>query len=77
MVHRVDIGMSACAALLGAYNQTSRPNVFSAGDMRQGQSLVVWAIREGRLCAQAIDRFRWERRTCRGKCGPINAAFTR
>ncbi|HLG80848.1 MAG TPA: glutamate synthase subunit beta [Bradyrhizobium sp.] len=37
--------------------QTSRPNVFSAGDMRRGQSLVVWAIREGRLCAQAIDKF--------------------
>jgi glutamate synthase (NADPH/NADH) small chain len=37
--------------------QTSRPNVFSAGDMRRGQSLVVWAIREGRLCAQAVDRF--------------------
>ena len=33
--------------------QTSRPNVFSAGDMRRGQSLVVWAIREGRLCARA------------------------
>ena len=37
--------------------QTSRPNVFTAGDMRRGQSLVVWAIREGRLCAQSIDRF--------------------
>jgi glutamate synthase (NADPH/NADH) small chain len=37
--------------------QTSRPNVFSAGDMRRGQSLVVWAIREGRLCARAMDRF--------------------
>jgi glutamate synthase (NADPH) small chain len=37
--------------------QTSRPNVFSAGDMRRGQSLVVWAIREGRLCAQSIDKF--------------------
>jgi glutamate synthase (NADPH/NADH) small chain len=37
--------------------QTSLPNVFSAGDMRRGQSLVVWAIREGRLCAQAIDKF--------------------
>jgi hypothetical protein len=32
--------------------QTSRPNAFSAGDMRRGQSLVVWAIREGRLCAR-------------------------
>src|ERR1700758_3982862 len=37
--------------------QTSRPNVFTAGDMRRGQSLVVWAIREGRLCAQSIDKF--------------------
>ena len=37
--------------------QTSLPNVFSAGDMRRGQSLVVWAIREGRLCARAIDTF--------------------
>jgi len=33
-------------------DQTSRPNVFSAGDMRRGQSFVVWAIREGRLCAR-------------------------
>src|SRR6266849_9620089 len=37
--------------------QTSVPKVFSAGDMRRGQSLVVWAIREGRLCARAIDQF--------------------
>jgi glutamate synthase (NADPH/NADH) small chain len=37
--------------------KTSKPNVFSAGDMRRGQSLVVWAIREGRLCAQSIDKF--------------------
>ena len=36
---------------------TSSPKVFAAGDMRRGQSLVVWAIREGRLCAQAIDKF--------------------
>ncbi len=37
--------------------QTSLPNVFSAGDMRRGQSLVVWAIREGRQCARAVDEF--------------------
>ncbi|MEA2962718.1 MAG: glutamate synthase small chain, partial [Alphaproteobacteria bacterium] len=37
--------------------ETSLPKVFSAGDMRRGQSLVVWAIREGRLCARAIDQF--------------------
>jgi glutamate synthase (NADPH/NADH) small chain len=36
---------------------TSQAKVFSAGDMRRGQSLVVWAIREGRQCAQAIDTF--------------------
>jgi len=36
--------------------QTSRPNVFACGDMRRGQSLVVWAIREGRDCAKAIDQ---------------------
>jgi glutamate synthase (NADPH/NADH) small chain len=34
---------------------TSVGKVFSAGDMRRGQSLVVWAIREGRLRARAID----------------------
>ena len=37
--------------------QTSLPKVFSAGDMRRGQSLVVWAIREGRQCAHAVDKF--------------------
>jgi glutamate synthase (NADPH/NADH) small chain len=36
---------------------TSLPKVFAAGDMRRGQSLVVWAIREGRQCAHAIDKF--------------------
>jgi glutamate synthase (NADPH/NADH) small chain len=35
--------------------RTSVPHVFAAGDMRRGQSLVVWAIREGRQCARAID----------------------
>jgi glutamate synthase (NADPH/NADH) small chain len=35
---------------------TSIPGVWSAGDMRRGQSLVVWAIREGRQCARSVDR---------------------
>ncbi len=35
--------------------RTSVPKVFAAGDMRRGQSLVVWAIREGRQCARAVD----------------------
>jgi len=37
--------------------QTSLAKVFAAGDMRRGQSLVVWAIREGRQCARAVDEF--------------------
>ena len=36
---------------------TSVPKVFAAGDMRRGQSLVVWSIREGRQCARAVDEF--------------------
>jgi glutamate synthase (NADPH/NADH) small chain len=37
--------------------RTSRDKLFAAGDMRRGQSLVVWAIREGRQCARAVDQF--------------------
>ncbi len=40
----------------GCY-KTSVDKVFAAGDMRRGQSLVVWAIREGRQCARAVDEF--------------------
>jgi glutamate synthase (NADPH/NADH) small chain len=36
--------------------RTSVPRLFAAGDMRRGQSLVVWAIREGRQCARSIDK---------------------
>ena len=36
--------------------RTSAPGVFAAGDMRRGQSLVVWAIREGREVAKAVDK---------------------
>ena len=51
-------GVQTCALPIYLIDyQTSRPNVFSAGDMRRGQSLVVWAIREGRLCARSIDQF--------------------
>ena len=37
--------------------KTSLDKVFTAGDMRRGQSLVVWAIREGRQCARAVDEY--------------------
>ncbi len=36
---------------------TSVPGVFAAGDMRRGQSLVVWAIAEGRHAAESVDRY--------------------
>ena len=36
---------------------SSITGVFTAGDMRRGQSLVVWAIREGRQCARAVDEW--------------------
>ena len=36
---------------------TNVPKVFAAGDMRRGQSLVVWAIREGRQCARSVDAY--------------------
>lgn len=35
--------------------ETSVPRVFTAGDMHRGQSLIVWAIREGREAARAVD----------------------
>ena len=41
---------------IGCY-QTSHPKIFAAGDMRRGQSLVVWAIREGRQAARAVDEY--------------------
>ena len=37
--------------------RTTLDKVFTAGDMRRGQSLVVWAIREGRQCARSVDMF--------------------
>ena len=37
--------------------RSSNPKVFACGDMRRGQSLVVWAIREGRQAANAVDKF--------------------
>jgi glutamate synthase (NADPH/NADH) small chain len=37
--------------------RSSNPKVYACGDMRRGQSLVVWAIREGRQTAHAVDMF--------------------
>ena len=43
--------------------RTSADKIFAAGDMRRGQSLVVWAIREGRQCARAVDEYLMGRST--------------
>ena len=43
-------------AKAGAY-ATSAEGVFAAGDARRGQSLIVWAINEGRQCARVADRY--------------------
>jgi glutamate synthase (NADPH/NADH) small chain len=56
-----DLGLSLdqrgnVAATVKDY-KTSRDKVFSCGDMRRGQSLVVWAIREGRQCARSVDEY--------------------
>jgi glutamate synthase (NADPH/NADH) small chain len=49
---------NARASTEGATSYTTNvPKVFAAGDMRRGQSLVVWAIREGRQCARSVDAF--------------------
>lgn len=42
---------------------SSQPKIFACGDMRRGQSLVVWAIREGRQAARAVDLFLMEKTT--------------
>ncbi|MBK1714047.1 glutamate synthase subunit beta [Rubrivivax gelatinosus] len=48
--------VAATTEAQGGY-RSSVAKVFTAGDMRRGQSLVVWAIREGRQCARAVDEF--------------------
>jgi glutamate synthase (NADPH/NADH) small chain len=40
---------------------TSAPGVFACGDMQRGQSLIVWAIAEGRSCARGVDEYLMER----------------
>ena len=60
MLEQLSVGFDARGNVAASpdYNyQTSIPGVYAAGDMRRGQSLVVWAISEGRECARAVDSF--------------------
>jgi len=56
-VHKDSRGNARADTEGKAAYSTSAPKVFAAGDTRRGQSLVVWAIREGRQCARAVDEF--------------------
>ena len=53
----VDLDQRGNAAANTEDYRTSVDKVFAAGDMRRGQSLVVWAIREGRQAAHSVDAF--------------------
>jgi glutamate synthase (NADPH/NADH) small chain len=53
----VEMSPRGAVAAEFAAHKTSADRIFSCGDMRRGQSLVVWAIREGRECAQAVDAY--------------------
>ncbi|MHA1114016.1 MAG: glutamate synthase subunit beta [Alphaproteobacteria bacterium] len=59
MIARSGVDLDGRGNVLADTNdyRTSIDKIFSAGDMRRGQSLVVWAIREGRQCARAVDEF--------------------
>jgi glutamate synthase (NADPH) small chain len=57
MVEQAGVALDPRGNILASVKdyRTSVPKLFAAGDMRRGQSLVVWAIREGRQCARSID----------------------
>lgn len=59
LLHGLQLALDArgCVAASERDYHTSRAGVFACGDMRRGQSLIVWAIREGRQCARAVDRW--------------------
>ncbi len=59
MVKDLDLKLDPRGNVLAdtVHYQSSNEKVFACGDMRRGQSLVVWAIREGRQCARAVDEY--------------------
>jgi glutamate synthase (NADPH/NADH) small chain len=62
MIEQLGVALDARGNVAaGADYMTSVPGIFAAGDMRRGQSLVVWAISEGRKAAASIDRYLRER----------------
>ena len=56
VVEQLDLHVDARGNVAAPLFETSNPGIFAAGDARRGQSLVVWAIAEGRRCARMVDR---------------------
>ncbi len=57
IVEQLGCDLDARGNVRAATYETSQPGVFAAGDARRGQSLIVWAINEGRQCARIADRY--------------------
>jgi glutamate synthase (NADPH/NADH) small chain len=57
LVESLELAVDGRGNILDQGWATSRDGVFACGDARRGQSLVVWAIAEGRQCATAVDRW--------------------
>ena len=58
MIEQLDVKLDPRGNVATDENyMSSVPGVFAAGDMRRGQSLVVWAIAEGRKAARGVDKF--------------------
>ena len=57
LLEQLGIAMDARGNIRDEQYRTNRENIFTAGDCRRGQSLVVWAISEGRKVARAVDRY--------------------
>ena len=73
MIEQLGVRLDARGNVATSENyMTSVPGVFAAGDMRRGQSLVVWAITEGRRAARALTSTSWERPFCGSRTFPPN-----
>jgi glutamate synthase (NADPH/NADH) small chain len=73
MIEQLGVALDARGNVATDENSmTSVPDVFAAGDMRRGQSLIVWAIAEGRRAAAGIDRY-FRQQMLAGQAGRVNA----
>lgn len=71
MIDQLGVQLDARGNVQTQNYQTNIPHVFAAGDMRRGQSLVVWAISEGREAARAVDEFLSGKSSLEGKAANV------